>query len=126
MLGFDLDIWDYLTFLVLMVTGLGVLIALVWLAGLPGQIAIARNHPEAEAVRLMGYAGFFTVVVWLKAFLWAFKPTDIVDIRRYPEAEAIAIEKEIALLKGEPSPPRPPGTRTGRVAQPPTEGGKQS
>jgi hypothetical protein len=48
----------------------------------------------------MGYAGFFTVVVWLKAFLWAFKPTDIVDIRRYPKAEAIAIEKEIALLKG--------------------------
>ena len=125
MLGFDLDIWDYLTFLVLTVAGLGVLIALVWLAGLPGQIAIARNHPEAEAVRLMGYAGFFTVVVWLKAFLWAFKPTDIVDIRRYPEAEAIAIEKEIALLKGEPA-PRPPGTRTGRVAQPPTEGGKQS
>ena len=75
MLGFDLDIWDYLTFLVLMVAGLGVLVALVWLAGLPGRIAIARNHPEAEAVRLMGYAGFFTVVVWLKAFLWAFKPT---------------------------------------------------
>ena len=125
MLGFDLDIWDYLTFLVLTVAGLGVLVALVWLAGLPGRIAIARNHPEAEAVRLMGYAGFFTVVVWLKAFLWAFKPTDIVDIRRYPEAEAIAIEKEIALLKGEPA-PRPPGTRTGRVAQPPTEGGKQS
>ena len=125
MLGFDLDIWDYLTFLFLTVVVLGVLVALVWLAGLPGRIAIARNHPEAEAVRLMGYAGFFTVVVWLKAFLWAFKPTDIVDIRRYPEAEAIAIEKEIALLKGE-SAARPPGTSTGRVAQPPTEGGKQS
>ena len=45
MLGFDLDIWDYLTFLVLTIAGLGVLVALVWLAGLPGRIAIARNHP---------------------------------------------------------------------------------
>jgi hypothetical protein len=37
MLGFDLDIWDYLTFLFLTVVGLGVLVALVWLAGLPGR-----------------------------------------------------------------------------------------
>jgi len=125
MLGFHLDIWDYITFLVLAVAGLGVLAALIWLAGLPGRIALARNHPDADAVRLMGYAGFLTVVVWLKAFLWAFKPTEVVDIRRYPKAEAIAIEKETALLKGEPA-LRPPGTTTGRVAQPPTEGGKQS
>jgi hypothetical protein len=52
MLGFDLDIWDYLTFLVLTVAGLGVLVALIWLAGLPGRIALPRNHPDAEAVKL--------------------------------------------------------------------------
>ena len=52
MLRFDLDIWDYLTFLVLTVAGLGVLVALIWLAGLPGRIALARNHPDAEAVKL--------------------------------------------------------------------------
>jgi hypothetical protein len=25
---------------------------------LPGRIAIARNHPEADAVNLMGWVGF--------------------------------------------------------------------
>jgi len=119
MLGFDLDIWDYLTFLVLAVSVLGVLAGLVWLAGLPGRIAIARKHPDAEAVKLMGYAGFLTVVAWFQAFLWAFKPADIVDIRRYPKAEAIANDEELARLKGEPA-PRPP------IARPPPQGGKQS
>ena len=46
MLGIDLDIWDYLTFLVLTVAGLGVLIALIWLAGLPGRIAIVPQSPR--------------------------------------------------------------------------------
>ena len=46
MLAFDLDIWDYLTFLVLTVAGLGVLAALIWLAGLPGRIAIAAITPR--------------------------------------------------------------------------------
>ena len=32
-------------------------VAVVWLAGLPGRIAIARKHPDAEAVKLMGWAG---------------------------------------------------------------------
>jgi Protein of unknown function (DUF3302) len=86
MLGFDLSNWDYLTFLVLAVSGLGVLVALIWLAGLPGRIAFACNHPDAEAVKLMGYAGFVTVVVWLKAFLWTFKPTEVVDTTSTIEA----------------------------------------
>ena len=37
---------------------------------------------------------------WIQAFIWAFKPTDIVDIRRFPAEEAQAIEEEIARLKG--------------------------
>jgi hypothetical protein len=101
MLGFELDIWDYLTFLTAFVAAIAVLVILVWMAGLPGQIAIARKHPDAEAVRVMGYAGFLAVVPWIQAFIWAFKPTDIVDIRRFPAEEARAIEENIAHLKGE-------------------------
>ena len=112
MLEFDLTIWDYLTFLVLAVSVLGVLAGLVWLAGLPGRIAIARKHPDAEAVKLLGYAGFLPMVPWIQAFVWAFKPTNIVDIRRFPKAEAAGIDEEIARLKGEP-PPKPP-TESGR------------
>jgi hypothetical protein len=54
MLGFDLDIWGYLTFLTLFPVVVSVVAIWIWLAGLPGRIAIARKHPEAEAVKLLG------------------------------------------------------------------------
>jgi hypothetical protein len=57
LLGFSLGFWDYATFLslfVLVVAGLGLA---VFILGLPGRIAIARNHSEAEAVYLMGWVG---------------------------------------------------------------------
>lgn len=101
LLGFKLDFWDYATFVVLFLMVMFVLGFLVWLAGLPGRIAIARKHPDAEAVKLLGYAGFLTVVAWLKAFLWAFKPTDIVDIRRFPKEEAQGIADDIARLSNQ-------------------------
>ena len=101
MLGFDLTLWDYITFAVLIVLGLAFLVAFVFILGLPGRIAIARKHPDADAVNIMGWAGFLAVVPWMQAFMWAFKPTTIIDIRRYPEAEAVAIEEEIARLNGE-------------------------
>ena len=88
LLGFKIDFWDYATFVVLMVLALSGLTFIVWLMGLPGRIAIARKHPDAEAVKIMGYSGFLAVVPWIQAFIWAFKPTDIIDIRRFPKAEA--------------------------------------
>jgi len=100
MLGFELDVWDYLTFLTLIAVGVIGIVAVLWIAGLPGRIAIDRKHPDAEAVKLMGYAGFLPLVPWIQAFIWAFKPTDIVDIRRFPAEEARAIEEDIARLKG--------------------------
>ena len=100
MLGFELDIWDYLTFLTGFVAAVAGIVILLFIAGLPGQIAIARKHPEAEAVKIMGYAGFLAVVPWIQAFIWAFKPTDVVDIRRFPAEEARATEEEITRLKG--------------------------
>ena len=104
LLGFKLDFWDYATFVVLFLLVMSGLIFLVWLAGLPGRIAIARKHPDAEAVKVMGYAGFLTVVAWMQAFIWAFKPTDIVDIRRFPKEEAKGIDEDIARLSGKPVP----------------------
>ena len=102
MLGFSLDFWDYVTFAVLAVAGIGATAVIVLMAGLPGRIAIARKHPEAEAVKLMGYIGFLPVLPWVQAFIWAFKPTDVVDIRRFPKEQREATELEIARLRGEP------------------------
>ena len=90
--------WDWITFICLGLTVLGVLIGLVWILGLPGRIAIARNHPDAEAVYTMGWVGFVAIVPWIQALIWAFKPTDKVDIRYFPEQERIAEQEELARL----------------------------
>jgi hypothetical protein len=84
LLGFDLDFWDYVTFASMSVIVMGGLGAAVFILGLPGRIAIARGHPEAEAVYLMGWVGFLAVVPWIQALGWAFKPTDVIDVRYLP------------------------------------------
>jgi hypothetical protein len=104
--GFKVDFWDYATFAVLMILALSGLTFIVWLMGLPGRIAIARKHPDAETVKIMGYSGFLAVVPWIQAFIWAFRPTNIIDIRRFPKAEAAAIEEDIKRLAGEPKKPK--------------------
>ena len=103
LLAVEVGFWDYVTFGVLFVCVVLFLWFIVWLAGLPGHIAIARKHPDAEAVKIMGYCGFMAIVPWIQAFIWAFKPTNIVDIRRYPREEAKAIDEQIARLSGQTS-----------------------
>src|SRR5271157_1947381 len=100
MLGFKLDIWDYLAFVTLAVFVAAFLALAVFILGLPGRLAIARKHPEAEAVSLMGWLGFLAIVPWVQAFIWALKPTNVVDIRYFPKAEARNIEEELARLTG--------------------------
>ena len=107
-MGFDLDFWDYATFLTFLLVGVAGVVIALFIASLPGRIAIARKHPDAEAVNIMGYAGFLPLVPWMQAFIWAFKPTDIVDIRRLPKEEAIAIDEDIARLKGDAAKPADP------------------
>ena len=127
MLGFQLDFWDYLTFLTLLLVVVAVVVLWVWLAGLPGRIAIARNHPEAEAVKLLGYAGLLpTVYPWMQDFIWAFKPTNVIDIQRFPAEEAKATDAEIAQLRGKPpsAPPEASGDAAGKPASPRAPDGK--
>src|SRR5271167_4204737 len=100
MLGFQLDLWDYLAFATIFALVIAGLAVAVFVLGLPGRIAISRKHPEAEAVNLMGWAGFLTVVPWLKALGWAFKPTDVIDIRYLPHQEQQDINQQIASLTG--------------------------
>jgi len=56
MLGFRLDGWDYATFAALFVVDAAFIVLLYLILGLPGRLAIARNHPEAEAGQLDGLA----------------------------------------------------------------------
>lgn len=103
MLGFELDFWDYATFATAALAGIAIILIYIWIAGLPGRIALARKHPDAEAVKLLGWAGLLpTIYPWVQALIWAFKPTDIIDIRRFPKEEALAIDEDIARLKDDP------------------------
>jgi hypothetical protein len=121
MFGFEITVWDYLTFLTLFLVVVSFVAFWVWLAGLPGRIAIARKHPEAEAVNLLGWAGLLpTIYPWVQAFIWAFKPTNIIDIRRYPREEARAIDEDIARLRGAPA------KATEEASAPPSDVGESS
>lgn len=122
MLGFEIDFWDYVTFASLVAAGVAFVLIMLFIGGLPGRIAISRNHPDAEAVNIMGWVGFLAVVPWIQAFIWAFKPTEKVDIRRFPHAEAAANEEEIARLRGGKAPAAAqaaPAAATAPAVQPP-------
>jgi hypothetical protein len=104
LLGFHVGLWDYLTFLVLFIVVAAGLGLAVFILGLPGRIAIARKHPEADAVYLMGWVGFLAVVPWIQALGWAFKPTTVIDVRYLPKQERIETEAMIAKLSDKAAP----------------------
>jgi hypothetical protein len=108
MLGFDLDLWDYLTFAAILALAAAFVAVAVFVLGLPGRIAIARKHPDAEAINLMGWLGFMAVVPWMQAFMWAFKPTDVVDVRYFPKQEQLNIDEMLARMKGKTEPEKKP------------------
>jgi Protein of unknown function (DUF3302) len=108
LLGFHVGFWDYVTFAAMFVIVAAGLSAVIFILGLPGRIAIARKHPEADAVNLMGWIGFLAVVPWIQALIWAFKPTNVIDIRYLPEEERRETDAMIARLSGKAQSPRAP------------------
>ena len=107
LVGFHVGFWDYAAFAALFVIGVAFLAAVMFILGLPGRIAIARKHPEADAVNLMGWVGFMAIVPWIQALIWAFKPTDVVDLRRFPKEEQRETDAMIARLSGKEPPAQP-------------------
>ena len=108
LLGFHIGFWDYVTFLAVLVILVALRAAIIVLLGLPGRIAIAHNHPQADAVSAMGWLGFLGVVPWVYALIWALKPTNVIDIRYLPEEEQRATDALIARLAGKKPSPSPP------------------
>ena len=73
----------------------------------PALRAASVSVNAGEILAVMGpcnSVGFLPMVPWIQAFGWAFKPTDVIDVRRLPKEEARGIDEEIARLKGEPAP----------------------
>jgi Protein of unknown function (DUF3302) len=111
MLGFELNYWDYVTFAVMFLLIAAFVIVVIFVLGLPGRIAIARKHPDADAVNLMGWLGFLAVVPWMQAFMWAFKPTNVVDIRYFPRQEQESTAEMLARMNGIPPPETAPAPK---------------
>jgi Protein of unknown function (DUF3302) len=119
LLGFHVGFWDYITFLAVLVILVALRAAVIIILGLPGRIAIAHNHPQADAVSAMGWLGFLGAVPWVYALIWAFKPTNVIDIRYLPEEERRATDALIAGMAGKkPSPPSSPGEASDANATP--------
>ncbi len=84
LIDFELDTYDYLTFLILVLIVVAFFFAMITLGGLPGKLAEKRNHPHAESVKLGGWIGLFTVFPWIHALIWAYHDSLTVDIRKHP------------------------------------------
>ena len=66
-------ILDIFTFIVLGAVIVATAFILVKLGALPGKIAVERNHPQADAIRVTGWIGILTLgVVWFVALIWAY------------------------------------------------------
>lgn len=74
-MGFSLQ-WlgpflHWLTLAVLFVMPVLLAYVLYKLGSLPGAIARARGHPQADAVNACGWMGIITIVLWPVAMVWA-------------------------------------------------------
>ena len=84
----------------LLIFALIALAFVVVLAGLPGKIAAARCHPQAQAVNICGWVGLPTGILWALALVWAFwnsKPPS--DGKQLDSAQLNALERQIETLE---------------------------
>jgi len=78
---------------------MGVLVAVViWfvvlLGSMPGNIAKERGHPQADAIKVLGWIGVITGgLVWPVALVWAYT--------RSAESNTEALRQRIATLESE-------------------------
>ena len=62
----------WLTLIVLCILPVVLAYVIYRLGGLPGAIARARNHPQADAINICGWMGILTLVLWPLALVWAY------------------------------------------------------
>lgn len=84
----------------LLIFALVALAVVVGLAALPGKIAAARTHPQAQAVNICGWLGLPTGILWILALAWAFWNSRVeIDVGRSDSAQLKALEKQIEALE---------------------------
>lgn len=62
------------------------------LGGLPGSIASARGHRQADAINICGWMGIITLVLWPIAMVWAYlSPAKPATAESASETDIIAL-----------------------------------
>jgi len=77
-----LDIFATIVLILVIATVVG---GLVVLAMMPGKIAAQRNHPQAEAVKVAGWLGMLTGIIWILAMIWAYMKPPASDAQKVVE-----------------------------------------
>jgi len=96
-MGF-LGIFSLIVLTTLVVTLIAII---VWLAMLPGKIAFQREHPQAEAIRMAGWLGIVTGIVWILALIWAYTSFGVVKQGDGSLDRRVAeLEQRLASLEG--------------------------
>ena len=98
--------FEYLALGILLL-GLTMLIyGLVWLHGIPHQIAENNNHPHKSAIHVACWLSVFTLhALWPLVYLWAIMPDKklAVELSNAPNHELLArieaLEAEMATVK---------------------------
>lgn len=64
---------DYFAWIVFIVILLAVIVVFVALAQLPGKMAAANGHPQADAINMASWLGiiFTGGIVWILAMIWS-------------------------------------------------------
>src|SRR5210317_539654 len=96
-----MDIFALIVILVILAAAIWIVVTL---GSLPGQIAQEKNHPQAEAINILGWIGILTLGIgWFAAIVWAYaKPPGAVNaelLRRIEE-----LETELAQLRSGEAP----------------------
>jgi uncharacterized membrane protein len=96
-----MDIFALIVILVIIAAAIWIIVTL---GSLPGQIAREKNHPQVEAINILGWIGILTLGIgWFVAIVWAYtKPPGAVNaelLRRIEE-----LETELAQLRSGEAP----------------------
>ena len=84
---------SFVGFLILVLLVLLGIWIFVKLAALPGKTAKARNHPQSDAINVLGWVGIITLgLAWPVALVWA-----------YPRSGDEALRERIEALEAEPA-----------------------
>ena len=68
-----MDFLDIFALIVIAILLAFVIWLVVLLGSMPGNIAKKRNHPQADAIQVLGWIGVITLgVSWFIGFVWAY------------------------------------------------------